>query len=133
MEKNKDKKKSPNKPDAPDYKPYPREEDIYRNDQEVPLENEDDSDTRANVERTDQSDDEVNSPDGAPDEDFPADTRHAISTPEDDEWNTENFDTDHSGDDLDVPGSELDDDQEDIGGEDEENNYYSLGGPRKED
>jgi hypothetical protein len=32
------------------------------------------------------------------------------------------------GDDLDVPGSELDDEQEDIGSEDEENNYYSLGG-----
>jgi hypothetical protein len=33
-----------------------------------------------------------------------------------------------SGDDLDVPGSELDDEQENIGAEDEENNYYSLGG-----
>lgn len=30
--------------------------------------------------------------------------------------------------DLDVPGSELDDKQERIGSEDEENNYYSLGG-----
>ena len=30
--------------------------------------------------------------------------------------------------DLDVPGSELDDEQEIIGSEDEENNYYSLGG-----
>jgi hypothetical protein len=30
--------------------------------------------------------------------------------------------------DLDVPGAELDDAQEDIGSEDEENNYYSLGG-----
>lgn len=29
---------------------------------------------------------------------------------------------------LDVPGSELDDEQERIGSEDEENNYYSLGG-----
>ncbi len=29
---------------------------------------------------------------------------------------------------LDVPGSELDDIQENIGSEDEENNYYSLGG-----
>jgi len=29
---------------------------------------------------------------------------------------------------LDVPGSELDDKQEDTGNEDEENNYYSLGG-----
>lgn len=31
-------------------------------------------------------------------------------------------------DDLDIPGSELDDVQEEIGSEDEENNYYSLGG-----
>jgi hypothetical protein len=30
--------------------------------------------------------------------------------------------------DLDVPGAELDDNQENIGSEDEENNYYSLGG-----
>ncbi len=34
---------------------------------------------------------------------------------------------------LDVPGSELDDDQEEIGSEDEENNYYSLGGDNHED
>jgi hypothetical protein len=33
-----------------------------------------------------------------------------------------------TGDDLDVPGSEEDDNNEDIGEEDEENNYYSLGG-----
>jgi hypothetical protein len=32
------------------------------------------------------------------------------------------------GQDLDVPGSELDDLDERIGEEDEENNYYSLGG-----
>jgi hypothetical protein len=32
------------------------------------------------------------------------------------------------GSDLDVPGSELDDGDELIGEEDEENNYYSLGG-----
>lgn len=32
---------------------------------------------------------------------------------------------DRTGEDLDVPGSELDDDNEDIGEEDEENNYYS--------
>jgi len=29
---------------------------------------------------------------------------------------------------LDVPGSELDDQQESVGSEDEENNYYSIGG-----
>jgi hypothetical protein len=38
-----------------------------------------------------------------------------------------------SGDDLDVPGSELDDEQERIGSEDEENNYYSIGGDNHND
>lgn len=38
-------------------------------------------------------------------------------------WNEKNFNEDHSGDDLDVPDSELDDDQEKIGSDDEENNY----------
>ena len=38
-----------------------------------------------------------------------------------------------SGSDLDVPGSELDNEMEDIGSEDEENNYYSIGGDNHED
>jgi hypothetical protein len=42
--------------------------------------------------------------------------------------NEKDFEEDASGSDLDVPGSELDDEQESIGNEDEENNYYSLGG-----
>jgi len=42
--------------------------------------------------------------------------------------NEKDFADDLSGSDLDVPGSELDDKQENIGSEDEENNYYSLGG-----
>ena len=37
------------------------------------------------------------------------------------------------GDNLDIPGSELDDEQEKIGSEDEENNYYSLGGDSHDD
>ena len=35
---------------------------------------------------------------------------------------------DVSGSNLDIPGSELDDEQENVGNEDEENNYYSIGG-----
>lgn len=42
--------------------------------------------------------------------------------------NEKSFEEDVSGSDLDVPGSELDDEQESTGNEDEENNYYSLGG-----
>ncbi|MDR3714487.1 MAG: hypothetical protein P4L51_16870 [Puia sp.] len=38
-----------------------------------------------------------------------------------------------TGEDLDVPGSELDDADEEIGEEDEENNYYSLGGDDHDD
>jgi hypothetical protein len=38
-----------------------------------------------------------------------------------------------TGADLDVPGSELDDQQENLGSEDEENNYYSLGGDNHND
>jgi hypothetical protein len=37
-----------------------------------------------------------------------------------------------TGDDLDVPGAEDDDPNEEIGEEDEENNYYSLGGDAHE-
>lgn len=48
-------------------------------------------------------------------------------------WNTKDFQNDKSGADLDVPGSELDDKQENLGSEDEENNYYSLGGDNHND
>jgi hypothetical protein len=42
------------------------------------------------------------------------------------------FQEDLTGEDLDIPGAELDDEQEEIGSEDEENNYYSLGGDNHE-
>lgn len=48
-------------------------------------------------------------------------------------WNEKSFREEVSGDDLDVPGSELDDQQESVGSEDEENNYYSLGGDNHND
>jgi hypothetical protein len=46
--------------------------------------------------------------------------------------NQKDFSNDVSGADLDVPGTEMDDVQEEIGSEDEENNYYSLGGDNHE-
>ena len=42
----------------------------------------------------------------------------------DNEWKQN---SDKIGNDLDIPGAELDDEQEDIGSEDEENNFYSEG------
>ncbi|MEP7377579.1 MAG: hypothetical protein ABI675_29510 [Chitinophagaceae bacterium] len=47
--------------------------------------------------------------------------------------NEKDFEDDLSGDDLDIPGAELDDSNEEIGEEDEENNYYSLGGDNHDD
>jgi len=47
--------------------------------------------------------------------------------------NEKDYMDDSSGNDLDVPGSELDDAQEEIGSEDEENNLYSLGGDNHDD
>jgi hypothetical protein len=43
-----------------------------------------------------------------------------------------NFRKNHKTSGLDVPGAELDDISEEIGEEDEENNYYSLGGDNHE-
>ena len=37
---------------------------------------------------------------------------------------------DRTAEELDIPGTELDDENESIGSEDEENNYYSLGGDK---
>lgn len=42
--------------------------------------------------------------------------------------NEKDFEEDVSGSDLDIPGSEEDDAEENTGNEDEENNHYSLGG-----
>lgn len=47
--------------------------------------------------------------------------------------NEKNFTEDMLGSDLDIPGSELDDESEDLGSEDEENNYYSIGGDNHND
>jgi hypothetical protein len=60
-------------------------------------------------------------------------TRNKTPNHEEGTLNEKNFEDDMSGDDLDVPGSELDDQQEKVGSEDEENNYYSLGGDNHND
>ncbi|HSN09849.1 MAG TPA: hypothetical protein VLS85_12495 [Hanamia sp.] len=46
--------------------------------------------------------------------------------------NEESFQDNISASDLDIPGDELDDTEENIGEEDEENNDYSLGGDNDE-
>ncbi len=87
----------------PGYQPYPVNEDIYNHDKE-----EQDIDPE-NITKLKSNNQKVG-------------TR-----------NEKDFEEDMSGDDLDVPGSDLDDEQEIVGSEDEENNYYSLGGDNHND
>jgi hypothetical protein len=58
------------------------------------------------------------------------DQRKAMLDDRDEEGELLNEGEDVSGKDLDVPGAEEDDENEDVGEEDEENNSYSLGGDR---
>lgn len=65
-------------------------------------------------------------------DDLPADLQYPASEDiynrEKKEPFSEGNETDSIDSELDVPGAELDDNDEAIGEEDEENNYYSLGG-----
>ncbi len=89
--------------DFPGYPGYPPSEDIYNHDKEI-----------------------KNGPHGSIMEN---DEPNVIA----ENLNEKSFMDDVSGDDLDVPGSELDNVQEEIGSEDEENNYYSIGGDNHDD
>ena len=72
---------------------------------------------------------------GHPDKDLDPDNPDEDKAPNEeiDTPNEKEFDENMTGEDLDVPGSELDDQQESVGSEDEENNYYSIGGDNHND
>lgn len=102
-----------NKPELPGYPIYPPNEDVYSRLQKV---DETSIEEGAEIELPL----EKNLPERRNSPDFT-----------DDASEESEFDSDEEQ--LDVPGSELDDAQEQIGSEDEENNYYSLGGDNHED
>jgi hypothetical protein len=93
------------KGNPPGYPLYPANEDIYNQSQK---------EENINPDENPEMDDSVGVDKGSTDK-------------------ARDFEDDFSGDDLDVPGSELDDEQESIGNEDEENNYYSIGGDNHND
>lgn len=88
----------------PGYPLYPSSEDIYGNALEVDIDPENLATLR----------------------ELPTDDNISIN-------NEKAFEEAVSGSDLDVPGSELDDEEENIGSEDEENNYYSISGDNHQD
>lgn len=89
--------------DTAGYPLYPADEDIYSQ-----LKNENDIDPEAP--------DQLKSPNEA-----------------DETFQELDFSEETAGSDLDVPGAEFDDAQEATGNEDEENNYYSIGGDAHND
>ena len=101
--KDNDSKKTKGEPEG--YPLYPPKDDIYK---------------RSHEEK------DIDPDDGSPMEEDDEDTRIESSDELD-------FDDDIEEGELDIPGSELDDEMEDIGEEDEENNYYSIGGDKHSD
>ena len=92
------------KENFPGYPTYPASEDIYNQyEKEEEIDPEDVTQKKAPVERI---------PEGM--------------------QNIKDFEDDITGEDLDIPGTEYDDQQEQIGSEDEENNNYSIGGDNHE-
>ncbi|MBA3664591.1 MAG: hypothetical protein H0W61_10330 [Bacteroidetes bacterium] len=103
MKKNKSTKKTGKSEDLPGYKHYPANEDIYsRSKEETDVDPEDITKKKPENEKN---------PDAKNEKDF----KDSVS-----------------GDDLDIPGNEEDEAALGDGREDEENNYYSLGGDNRE-
>jgi hypothetical protein len=93
------------KKDSPGYQSYPDSEDIYKKDKE-----------EENIDPEDISK-----------------TKESSKNSKAGKNNEKDFAEDKSGSDLDVPGSELDDEQEKVGNEDEENNLYSSSSDEQND
>lgn len=149
--------------DFPGYKPYPPQEDIMnrRSDSqriEGDLENSspsgrglrtpqeektlrerrfshDEMVEGAESEMRDEVDEEEKEDSDLTKEDFEALGPKDLSMDmgDDEQLKQRSWPVDFSAEDLDVPGSEIDDVSEEIGSEDEENNSYSLGGDRHEE
>lgn len=134
-----DKKPNADKNDEkayPGYPHYPASEDVMRNTNIDKEEKDDDSDivmgtdadvNRADLELLDRAEQNMDTTDSAN-----LINAQVDKTDEDGDPLNEEATDGYTGEDLDVPGSELDNSDENIGEEDEENNYYSLGGDDKE-
>jgi hypothetical protein len=128
--------------DFPGYPHYPSGEDITKNNNGKAEVEQDGSINTSATQSADADDDELEIVMGTEadvtaedlrllNDDSP--TAELDNTDLDGEPLNEVYDTTlQPGNDLDVPGSEADDANEQIGEEDEENNYYSLGGDKEE-
>jgi hypothetical protein len=105
----------------PGYPPYSPAEDIYAAGKKESLDEDEDG---LDVEDALTQEDEFNKLD---------DERKGLITPDTEgDLDSQIYERELDGGDLDIPGAELDDNMEELGSEDEENNYYSLGGDNHE-
>ena len=102
-----------NEPELPGYPIYPPSEDVF-----------------GQLERVDETSIEEETEIQLP---FEKDLLERPNSPDFTDGSADERELNPSTEELDVPGSELDDAQEQIGNEDEENNYYSLGGDNHDD
>lgn len=143
------KKASANDPTAfPGYPPYPEREDITLQNKRVPINDEGIAvnpkdllqTDNTSVEETEELEEEVSELDSVSESDVTKEDLEALGPVdlsldmgEDEELlKHRTRPVDFGGQDLDVPGAELDDSDEAIGEEDEENNSYSLDGERED-
>ena len=138
-------KKKPSKDDQefPGYPKYPGKEDITVQNNRVSMNEEGLATSRENLAKTSSPDDEnvIRPSSRRRESDLTREDLEALGPDdlsldmgEDEELlKHRTRPVDFSGDDLDIPGSELDDENEKIGSEDEENNIYSLGSDREDD
>ena len=137
-----DKKNNEEEKDFPGYPHYPASEDIMnvKGEQRIDADVEDiarsknilssDLPPRTTVEKNTGTEDDETDINAEPDEsDVTADDLIAL---EEEDVDPAKVDLLEGENDLDVPGAEEDDINEEIGEEDEENNYYSLGGDAHE-
>jgi hypothetical protein len=117
-----------NKPTKGDHKPVKKEEEEFPGYPEYPA-GEDIMNKRNRDKEVDVDMDAVTGS-FRHNSELPAEKRKSTDKSDEQE---ETWREDKVGDDLDIPGAELDDEEEAIGEEDEENNIYSIGGDRHND
>lgn len=131
-----------NEKEFPGYPHYPAREDILNQPDaervDVDVENLSRSNNQTSSALPNRSDTDDTAISGS-DEDIATEPNDANVTADDlialeeTDADTAKVDTLEGEDDLDIPGAEEDDANEKIGEEDEENNYYSLGGDAHDD
>lgn len=120
----------------PGYPPYPANEDITINGKRVSIDEEGKAKSEEKLKKLNEDLDDplIVGKSELTKEDLQAlgPIDHSLDEGDDELLRQRKSRVDFSGKDLDVPGSELDDANEEIGSEDEENNSYSLGGDNHE-